>query len=361
MIAKLKSLLSPQADRNRSPSPLTPKSSTPQHSDACVEIPEASSSKGSLPNPERFEALYTTTKRLGQGSFASVYLAVRKSDQQEFAVKIIDKASISEFELRSEISILIKIQHPNLIGLEDYFETPLKVYLVMQLATGGELFDLIEQRGFFSEKDAASIIFQILSGIEYLHALGIAHRDLKPENILLKDQNPNSLVAITDFGLSKMAGNDHFLHTVCGSPVYVSPEVLKKTPGHGRPVDMWAVGVITYVLLVGYTPFWGESQADLFEAIKTGDYQFEPEYWDSISANAKDFISKLLVLNPDGRLTASEALKHEWLATTVDSDILPTIKKNFKKNKFKSAAQAILLAQKMAHIERSNSQNKVVN
>ncbi|KAJ3205140.1 Calcium/calmodulin-dependent protein kinase type 1 [Entophlyctis luteolus] len=127
MIAKLKSLLSPQADRNRFPSPLTPKSSTPQHSDACVEIPEASSSKGSLPNPERFEALYTTTKRLGQGSF---------------------------------------------------------VYLVMQLATGGELFDLIEQRGFFSEKDAASIIFQILSGIEYLHALGIAHRDLKPENIL---------------------------------------------------------------------------------------------------------------------------------------------------------------------------------
>ncbi|KAI9340896.1 kinase-like domain-containing protein [Obelidium mucronatum] len=232
-----------------------------------------------------FEDVYELKKKLGQGSFAIVYEAQRKSDNEMFACKIIDKKNkkIVESEFRSEISVLRKIHHKNLIGLSDFFETDSKVYLVMQLATGGELFEQIEQRGTFSEKDAAHIIRQLLSGMEYLHALGIAHRDLKPENILLKDKSPDAPIMVTDFGLSKLAGNDHFLHTTCGSPIYVAPEVLLKTPGHGRPVDLWGIGVITYILLSGYTPFWGESQPDLFEAIKKCDYEFDEEHWSVIS------------------------------------------------------------------------------
>ncbi|KAJ3006866.1 UNVERIFIED_CONTAM: hypothetical protein HDU68_003849 [Siphonaria sp. JEL0065] len=143
---------------------------------------------------------------------------------------------------------------------------------------------------------------------------------------------------ITDFGLSKLAGNDHVLRTTCGSPIYVAPEVLFKTPGHGRPVDMWAIGVITYILLSGYTPFWGESQADLFEAIKTCDYEF-----------AKHFIQQLLNPNPNNRPTATEALKHEWLDTQHTVDLMPSVRKNFNgKKQFRKAANTILMAGRLA-------------
>ncbi|KAJ3140465.1 Calcium/calmodulin-dependent protein kinase type 1D [Physocladia obscura] len=311
-------------------------------------------------NPASFESVYTASKTLGQGSFATVFLAERNSDKAQYAVKVIDKHNkkILASELRSEISILQKVHHEHLITLEDYFETDNKVYLVTQLATGGELFDLIEQRGFFSEKDAAEIISQLLSAIESLHSLGIVHRDLKPENILLKDKSSKTHILVTDFGLSKMATNDHILHTTCGSPIYVSPEVLLKTPGHGRPVDLWAVGVISYILLVGYTPFWGESQADLFQAIKECDYEFDEEHWSHISDLAKDFISKLLDPNPDTRLTATEALKHRWLSNNHEQDILPSVKQNFNSNKLKQAARAVIIANRLLHVVEKINRDK---
>ncbi|KAJ3114769.1 hypothetical protein HK100_001560 [Physocladia obscura] len=321
-------------------------------------------------NPVPFESLYTASKALGQGSFATVFLAERNSDKAQFAVKVIDKHNkkILASELRSEISILQKVHHEHLICLEDYFETDDKVFLVTQLATGdnfmvqlhlgGELFDLIEQRGFFSEKDAAAIISQLLSAIESLHSLGIVHRDLKPENILLRDKLSKTHILVTDFGLSKMATNDHILHTTCGSPIYVSPEVLLKTPGHGRPVDLWAVGVISYILLVGYTPFWGETQADLFQAIKVCDYEFDKQHWSHISDLAKDFISKLLDPNPDTRLTATEALKHSWLSNTHEQDILPSVKQNFNSDKLKKAARAVIIANRLLHVVEKINRDK---
>ncbi|KAJ3065489.1 calcium calmodulin-dependent protein kinase type 1G [Podochytrium sp. JEL0797] len=302
-----------------------------------------------------FEDIYSIKKTLGQGSFAVVYLTERKSDNALFATKISDKKNkkLVESEFRSEIEVLKKVKHANLTSFTDYFETESKVYLVMELATGGELFDQIEKRGTFTENDAIAIVVQLLSAMEYLHKLGIAHRDLKPENILMKTKLDDSPISVTDFGLSKMAGDDHFLHTTCGSPIYVAPEVLKKTPGHGRPVDLWAIGVITYILLSGYTPFWGESQPDLFEAIKKGDFEFDEEHWEMISSSAKNFITRLLDLNPDTRMTATQALQHEWICAdhqTRTHDLLPTVKKNFNaKQQFRKAANVILMAGRLMH------------
>lgn len=170
-------------------------------------------------------------------------------------------------------------------------------------------------------------------------------RDLKPENLLFRDKREDSDLMVTDFGLSKNVHND-ILGTTCGSPHYVAPEVLKGV-GHGKPVDMWALGVITFVLLCGYTPFWGgeeNSTTLLYQDICAGKYEFESQYWDMISDEAKTFIRKLLLVNPDARMTASQAADHPWLCTENKVDILPTIKKNFNpKRTFKKGFKKIYL------------------
>lgn len=162
--------------------------------------------------------------------------------------------------LNTEISILSKVRHPNCVSLLELFETEDAVYLVTDLAEGGELFDQLLKKGSYTEGDAARLVHEILLGVEYLHEMDIVHRDLKPENLLFMDKTENARLMITDFGLSKVltSGND-VLMTACGTPGYVAPEVLEQI-GHGKPVDIWSVGVIAYTLLCGYTPFWGEGK-----------------------------------------------------------------------------------------------------
>jgi calcium/calmodulin-dependent protein kinase I len=162
--------------------------------------------------------------------------------------------------LETEISVLSKVRHPNCVSLLELFETEDAVYLVTDLAEGGELFDQLLKKGFYGEGDAARLVHQMLLGVEYLHNAGIVHRDLKPENLLFADKTENSRLMITDFGLSKvLTGGNDVLMTACGTPGYVAPEVLEQI-GHGKPVDIWSVGVIAYTLLCGYTPFWGEGK-----------------------------------------------------------------------------------------------------
>jgi len=265
---------------------------------------------------ENVDKYYTLKKELGCGNFSIVRLAVRKDDGKEFAVKVIEKKRVGQKKdmLETEVEILRQVDHPHVVHMEAMFETPSHLYLVMELVPGGELFDLLVDRGSFSEKEASAVMRQVLSGVEYLHSLGIAHRDLKPENLLCAGHSVESDIKITDFGLSKvMDPQAHMkMTTACGTPGYVAPEVLR-LQGYGKEVDLWSVGVITYILLCGFPPFYDDSNAALFEKIMSGNFSFPAPYWSNITHDAKDFISKLLCVDPAKRLTATQALEHPWI------------------------------------------------
>ena len=221
----------------------------------------------------------------------------------------------------------------SLVALE--LTRPCLVYLVTDLALGGELFDRICRKGSYYESDAADLIRATLSAVAYLHDHGIVHRDLKPENLLFRTPEDNADLLIADFGLSRIMDEEqfHVLTTTCGTPGYMAPEIFKKS-GHGKPVDVWAIGVISYFLLCGYTPFDRDSNLEEMQAILVADYSFKPiEYWRGVSMSARRFIQRCLTIDPTKRMTAHEALSHEWIAGPEsgrgEEDLLPTVKKNF--------------------------------
>ncbi|KAG0023463.1 hypothetical protein BGZ82_010739 [Podila clonocystis] len=326
--------------------------------------------QGPRMHPELLE-LYTVTDHvLGVGTFATVKEIILKETGKSYALKIILKKSLQGkgAMIDTEISVLSKVRHPNCVSLLELFETKDAVYLVTDLAAGGELFDQLLQKGSYTEGDAARLVHQILLGVAYLHDRDIVHRDLKPENLLFSDKAENARLMITDFGLSKVltAQND-VLMTACGTPGYVAPEVLEQI-GHGRPVDMWSVGVIAYTLLCGYTPFWGEDQPALFESIISGEYEYEEEYWSDISPLAKSFIDSLLVRPAEKRPTAEHALNHPWFRAMLEQDmvtplspadsvnLLPGFRKNFNARKvFKKAVRAVGILRKMQTAGSSGS------
>ncbi|KAF9149425.1 hypothetical protein BG015_008786 [Linnemannia schmuckeri] len=318
--------------------------------------------RGPRIHPELLELYEITDHVLGVGTFATVKEIKLRSTGKSYALKIILKKSLQGkgTMLNTEISILSKVRHPNCVSLLELFETEDAVYLVTDLAEGGELFDQLLKKGSYTEGDAARLVHEILLGVEYLHEMDIVHRDLKPENLLFMDKSENARLMITDFGLSKVltSGND-VLMTACGTPGYVAPEVLEQI-GHGKPVDIWSVGVIAYTLLCGYTPFWGEDQASLFECIISGEYEYEEEYWKDISGLGKAFIDSLLVRPADKRPSATQALNHPWFRAMLEQDmvtpispadsvnLLPGVRKNFNaRSAFKKAVRAVGLVRKM--------------
>jgi len=257
---------------------------------------------------------YEITEELGRGAFSIVKLAIDKETGEKFAVKIINKTTIGQDmnRLATEIAILKQVQHPNVIVLKETIDTKNCLFIVTELVTGGELFDKIVELGSFTESKAAIVIRKMVSAIDYLHSKGIVHRDLKPEILLLKDDKDITEIKIADFGLSKIVSTQVMMQTACGTPGYVAPEILL-TKGYEKEVDLWSIGVITYILLCGFPPFYNDNIAELFEQIMKAEYDFPKEYWHSISKEAKDFVSKLLVADPHERMTSNEALEHPWL------------------------------------------------
>lgn len=237
--------------------------------------------------------------------------------------------------------------HQNILTLVDYFETMNNLYLVTDLALGGELFDRICRKGSYYEADAADLVRATLSAVAYLHDHGIVHRDLKPENLLFRTPEDNADLLIADFGLSRVMDEEqfHVLTTTCGTPGYMAPEIFKKS-GHGKPVDIWALGVITYFLLCGYTPFDRDTDFEEMQAILNADYSFTPvDYWRGVSDGAKDFIKRCLTIDPARRMTAHEALQHPFVVGFRGGDgadkganLLPTVKKNFNARRTLHAA-----------------------
>jgi len=275
----------------------------------------------------KVEDHYDIKKELGRGTFSVVKEGIHRETKQKYALKFIDKKYVDRDDmllLSREIDIMKKVDHPNVLSLREIFETSKQLALVMELVIGGELFFKIVDRGCYSEKDAASIVRQIVNGVKYLHSLGIAHRDLKPENLLCSSGDVRNMqIKIADFGLSKIFAGGQQLETSCGTPDYAAPEVLTGEHAYDKSVDLWSVGVITYVLLSGYPPFHGSSQPALFERIIKANYDFPPAEWDYISDTAKDFIRNLLVLQPQKRLTAEECLLHPFLSGTDSSGTQP--------------------------------------
>ncbi|XP_062975532.1 calcium/calmodulin-dependent protein kinase type 1G [Elgaria multicarinata webbii] len=299
---------------------------------------------------------------LGSGAFSEVFLVKHRTTSKLFALKCIKKSPVTqESNLENEIAVLKKIKHDNIVTLEDIYESATHYYLVMQLVSGGELFDRILERGVYTEKDASVVIQQVLGAVHYLHENGIVHRDLKPENLLYLTPEEDAKIMITDFGLSKMEQNG-VMSTACGTPGYVAPEVLEQKP-YSKAVDCWSIGVITYILLCGYPPFYEETESKLFEKIKEGYYEFESPFWDDISESAKDFICHLLEKDPNERFTCEKALRHPWIDgnTALRRDIYPSvsaqIQKNFAKSKWKQAfnAAAVVHHMKKLHMNCHHS------
>uniref|UniRef100_A0A667YVL0 calcium/calmodulin-dependent protein kinase n=1 Tax=Myripristis murdjan TaxID=586833 RepID=A0A667YVL0_9TELE len=264
----------------------------------------------------RFTDEYQLYEELGKGAFSVVRRCMKISTGQEYAAKIINTKKLSARDhqkLEREARICRLLKHPNIVRLHDSISEEGFHYLVFDLVTGGELFEDIVAREYYSEADASHCIQQILEAVLHCHQMGVVHRDLKPENLLLASKLKGAAVKLADFGLAiEVQGDQQAWFGFAGTPGYLSPEVLRKDP-YGKPVDMWACGVILYILLVGYPPFWDEDQHRLYQQIKAGAYDFPSPEWDTVTPEAKDLINKMLTINPAKRVTATDALKHPWI------------------------------------------------
>ncbi|XP_042558998.1 serine/threonine-protein kinase DCLK2 isoform X3 [Clupea harengus] len=258
---------------------------------------------------------YKVGKVIGDGNFAFVKECTERSTGKEFALKIIDKAKCAgkEHLIENEVAVLRRVKHPNIIMLIEEVDTPTELYLVMELVKGGDLFDAITSSTKYTETDASVMVFNLAGALKYLHRMSIVHRDIKPENLLVCEYpDGTKSLKLGDFGLATVVEGP--LHTVCGTPTYVAPEIIAEA-GYGLKVDIWAAGVITYILLCGFPPFRSENnlQEDLFDQILLGRLEFPTPYWENISASAKELIGHMLQVNVEARFTAEDVLIHPWV------------------------------------------------
>ncbi|RVX72508.1 Calcium/calmodulin-dependent protein kinase [Exophiala mesophila] len=295
--------------------------------------------------------------RFGRTLGAGTYGIVREAEYagEKCAVKIILKKSVkgNEQMVYDELKMLQELNHPHIVKFQDWFESRDKFYIVTQLATGGELFDRICDKGKFTEKDASQTIKQVLEAVDYLHHKNVVHRDLKPENLLYLTKAQDSQLVLADFGIAKTLDSPGaVLTSMAGSFGYAAPEVMLRQ-GHGKAVDMWSLGVITYTLLCGYSPFRSENLADLVEECKSGRIIFHERYWKDVSKDAKEFILTLLQPDPKQRATSTAALKHIWLTgeTASDHDLLPEIRAYLAKAKLKRGIELVKLANRIESLK----------
>nr|XP_002119355.1 calcium/calmodulin-dependent protein kinase type II delta chain [Ciona intestinalis] len=263
-----------------------------------------------------FSDTYILAEELGKGAFSVVKRCTHRSSKQDYAAKIINTKKLSSRDLQKldrEARICRLLKHTNIVRLHASIPEEGLHFLVFDLVTGGELFEDIVAREYYSEADASHCMQQVLEAVYHCHKSGVIHRDLKPENLLLASKEKGALVKLADFGLAIEVNDDQpAWYGFAGTPGYLSPEVLRKEP-YGKPVDLWACGVILYILLVGYPPFWDDDQNRLYAQIKDGAYDFPSPEWDTVTKEAKDLINQMLSTKTSDRITASDALRNPWI------------------------------------------------
>mmetsp|Transcript_32416 Transcript_32416/g.51679 ORF Transcript_32416/g.51679 Transcript_32416/m.51679 type:complete len:504 (+) Transcript_32416:59-1570(+) len=309
-----------------------------------------------IDNPGKITDFYDIDKKkLGEGSYGSVSKCTNKSTGVSRAVKSISKAQMKNLErFKAEIAIMKIMDHPNIIKLYESFEDNRCIYLVMELSTGGELFDRIIDAGHFTESQAACVMQHLFRAIFYMHENHICHRDLKPENFLFASKDPieKAALKVIDFGLACKFAPDEVLKTKAGTPYYVAPQVLAGK--YDQSSDLWSLGVIMYVVLCGYPPFYGETDADVLAKVRLGNFSFNAADWKSISEDAKNLIRMLLKMNPKDRYTAEQALNHVWVrnkapkAANVDltkAGLMDNLRGFRSQNKLKKAALHVIASQ----------------
>jgi len=311
-----------------------------------------------------FKKDFKVSEMLGKGAFGKVSRITRKSDGKEFAVKEIVKKNLEtddEENLHKEIDIMRKFQHPFVVGLVEVYSDKKKICLVIDLCTGGHLLERMANKKLYTEQDAARIVYQLADVCKAMHEIGVIHRDLKPENILFATHEADSPIKVTDFGLSKFVDNawTKNLKTPCGTPAYVAPEVLLRK-GYNNMCDLWSVGVILYLLVSGYPPFYGSDLNKLCRRIVKGSYDFLPKPFKNVSDDAKNVINGLLKVKSDVRLTAHQLLDNPWVKGGAPADDLPDTKEGLRREylrtKFK---RQIHLVVAMDAIVRSKGFQKV--
>ncbi|XP_043392369.1 calcium/calmodulin-dependent protein kinase type II subunit beta isoform X2 [Chelonia mydas] len=313
----------------------------------------------------RFTDEYQLYEEIGKGAFSVVRRCVKLCTGHEYAAKIINTKKLSARDhqkLEREARICRLLKHSNIVRLHDSISEEGFHYLIFDLVTGGELFEDIVAREYYSEADASHCIHQLLESVTYIHHYAIVHRDLKPENLLLASKCKGAAVKLADFGLAiEVQGDQQAWFGFAGTPGYLSPEVLRKE-AYGKPVDIWACGVILYILLVGYPPFWDEDQHKLYQQIKAGAYDFPSPEWDTVTPEAKNLINQMLTINPAKRITAHEALKHPWVCqrSTVASmmhrqETVECLKKFNARRKLKGAILTTMLATRNFSVGRQTT------
>ncbi|KAJ8042103.1 Serine/threonine-protein kinase H1 [Holothuria leucospilota] len=305
----------------------------------------------------RVTAKYDIKALIGKGSYSRVVRVEHIATKQPYAIKMVEKKQIEGKLVQSweiELNILKRVRHTNIIQLIEVFHGRGHVYMVMELATGGELFDRIVSKGHFTERDATVVLRMLLDALRYIHNLGITHRDVKPENMLYYHPGNDSKIMITDFGLAscRTSGDDSsMMNTVCGTPEYIAPEILLRKK-YNQAVDIWATGVVAYILLSGRMPFDDESRTRLYRKIVRAKYSFSGEPWKDVSPAAKDFLNKVLIVNPAERLTSAQCLKHPWIASNASQSNLKNLHRSISQNWLKRTSTRSR-SSRSAHSNRS--------
>lgn len=311
------------------------------------------------PPESTFAELYDLDEQIGKGGFSTVRIAYERKMHQKVAVKIAKRSQLQDdiSAWEQEFQILKSLHHPHIVKAYGLFHEAENLYMVLEFMPGGELFDRIVERKKYTEEVAQNAFRQILLAIEHFHSHDIIHRDLKPENLLLTSREDDSNLKVADFGLARFVRAGDELVSRAGTPDYIAPEVVRSKP-LTKAVDMWAAGVILFILLGGYSPFHKKDKAAMFQRISEGHYTFHPQRWSTVSDCAKDLVSKLLQVDVDTRLTASQALQHSWLSReVVHHDIsgnLPPMRQFNARRKLRGGIHAVMVANRMKKLVSSD-------